>query len=180
MRKKAPGLTLKLERCFEPAVIELLAHHYERVEAAGGNEELNMVREEGVSFNPRIARVASLMLEQLQQQAEAIAAAMWSLVDGDIESLATSDPVVYGIVTEVRQGEATGDLTPRAAVIIAVRELDRVRHLHMTHSSNHDKRDYLESLKARSIFSSADLISEVLRTKLQHAIGMQERCLNDY
>jgi hypothetical protein len=180
VRTKAPGLTFKLERRFSAAIIDELDRHYAAVEEAGGNEELGLTREEGVSFNPRIARVASLLLEERGKDVTAndIAAAMWSLVTKEASELVTLNPEVSDLVQLVRGDLLQASSHTRIAAIIGVRELDTIRHLHMTTRSLDEKRAYLNALKTSTLLAPSSAISQTLRKKVEHAVAMQERCLD--
>ena len=180
MRTKAPGLTFKLERRFSAAIIDELDLHYTTVEAVGGNEEPGLTREEGVSFNPRIARVASLLLEERGKDvvANEIAAAMWSLVTKEVPELATLNSEVSDLVKLVRGDLVYASSLACVAAIIGVRELDTIRHLHMTTRSLDEKRAYLNALKTSTLLAPSSAISQTLRKKIEHAIAMQERCLD--
>ncbi len=179
MRTKAPGLTFKLERRFSAAIIDELDLHYTTVEAVGGNEEPGLTREEGVSFNPRIARVASLLLEERGKDVtlNELAAAMWSLVTKEVSAPASSTPEVSDLVELVRGDLVHASSHACVAAIIGVRELDTIRHLHMTTSSPDEKRGYLYALKTSTLLAPSSAISQTLRKKIEHAIAMQERCL---
>ena len=180
MRTKAPGLTFKLERRFSAAIIDELDLHYTTVEAVGGNEEPGLTREEGVSFNPRLARVVSLLLEERGSEVteHEVAAAMWSLVAKEVPELATLNPEVSDIVKKVRAYLLNGSSNASVAAIIGVRELDTIRHLHMTTRSIDERRTYLNDLKSSALLASTSPISQTLKKKIEHAIVMQERCLN--
>lgn len=179
MRTKAPGLTFKLEKRFSAAIIDKLDRHYTAVEQAGGNEELGLTREEGVSYNPRIARVASLLLEERGKDLteNEIAAAMWSLITKEIPELTTANPDVSDLVELVRGDLLQASSHAQVSAIIGVRELDTIRHLHMTTRSLDEKRAYLADLKTSALLAPSSAISQTLRKKIEHAIAMQERCL---
>ena len=180
MRTKAPGLTFKLERIFSAAIIDELDSCYIAADAAGGNEELGFIREDGVSYNPRIARVASLLLEERGKDviANEIAAAMWSLVTKEVPELATLNSEVSDLVKLVRGDLVYASSLACVAAIIGVRELDTIRHLHMTTRSLDEKRAYLNALKTSTLLAPSSAISQTLRKKIEHAIAMQERCLD--
>lgn len=62
MFKESPHLRNVLSRKFTQIPLEL-DHAFSLAKEFGGNEELDFIREEGVSFNPRSARIVLILLQ---------------------------------------------------------------------------------------------------------------------
>jgi hypothetical protein len=180
MRSEAPGLTFKLARIFNAEVINQLEAHYDRVVQLGGNQEEGFVREEGVSFNPRIARIASLVLEHcVSPTPEAVAAAMWSVVPDRLLELQATAPQLVSLVEGVFEESADQMITPIAATIRAVLLLDRLRHLHMATLSLSEKIAVLDAPRCAAVLAETFPISQQLRAKVQHARQLQRRNVSE-
>jgi hypothetical protein len=176
MRSEAPGLTFKLARFFSAEVVDQLEVHFDRVVQLGGNQEEGFVREEGVSFNPRTARIASLMLEHCKTPSpEAIAAAMWSLVPSEVAELEASAPHLCKLIAAVFDDSEGAVINSISATIRAVVLLDRLRHLHMTTLSADEKARILEAAQNSSVLADDFPISQQLRAKVAHAGQLQKR-----
>ena len=129
-----------------------------------------------MSFNPRVARIASLVFEHSDTPTiEAIAAAMWSLVPEQTAELQGSAPEVCALVEAVYGGSESRGLNPNSATIRAALLLDRLRHLHMASFSVGEKAKVLEEAARSSVLSEGFPISQELRAKVEHAIRLQQR-----
>ncbi len=180
MKSEVPGLTCKLGRVFGSEAIDWLEVHFDRVVQLGGNYEEGLMREEGVSFNPRVARIASLVLEHSDNPIiEVIAAAMWSLVPEQVAELQGNAPEVYDLVVGVFEQSEGSAVNPTSATIRAVLLLDRLRHLHMTSFAVAEKATVLQEAASSSVFSEEFPISQELRAKVEHAIRLQQRNVDE-
>ena len=62
LSEECPGLAVLLGRYFDPSTVEILSEDYFAAVVRGGNQEDGIIREEGVSFNPRLARIITVLL----------------------------------------------------------------------------------------------------------------------
>jgi hypothetical protein len=175
---EAPALRGAVLKLFGSSAVSVVAGDYERVAALGGNVEVGLEREEGVRYNPRIARISLLALDEGGIcELHHLRGAVWSalrdarmlveLQDGDVRRIAER-------VLAAGSDDDTPILTIRAVIA-----LDTVRHLHMTTLETADKRAYLNSTLIRSLLESDSSVPAHLKVKLQHAVNMQERVLMD-
>ena len=134
-----------------------------------------MVREEGVSFNPRLARILSLLI-----------------ADGRVRDFNTLRAALYAASSarvpegnpEGVPGELLGTVSAvwsrcpesaTAALIRGVLELDALRHLHQTQYPQMTRLGMLGQLEEYLREDAAELLPEWLRKKLEHAITLQRR-----
>lgn len=159
MREDAPALVTLLARAYGEGCIDLVSADYEQAALAGGNIELNgLVREEGVSFRPRLARIATLLMQEVPGlPLDTIRAAFYAAVPA-------SGPVAS-------TGEHQSDAYAEQLAI----QLDAIRHLHMTQLDPEARGRALAVAEELLSRSSADAPVETLRQKLLHAIKLQRR-----
>lgn len=180
----SPKIFHALGRFLDTAQLAQLERDYIQAQARGGNTEPLARRAEGVSFNPRLARVLSLLIH-----------------DGGVRDLMTLRAALYGavllsgasfqrtqietqqfefsreqelieIVEKIRTG--VGD-DPVASRIHAVIALDDVRHLHQSSLELSEQELVLEYASARA--EELARFSDVgeLVVKLRHAVVLQRR-----
>lgn len=173
---EAPALRGAVLKLFGALAISAIASDYERVAAHGGNVEVGLVREEGVRYNPRIARISLLVLDEGGiRELGHLRATIWSTLR-DAHRLADLED---RDIREVAECVLSGDDSEQALIhtIRAAIALDTVRHLHMTALEMADKRAYLSSKAIRSLVKQDSSAASNLDRKLQHAVTMQERLL---
>ncbi len=173
---EAPALRGAVEKLFGKPAISIVATDYERVAALGGNVEEGLVREQGVRFNPRIARVSLLALEEGRlRELSTLRAVVWSTLRdvGALEELPDAD--IRRMVACVLSDEAR--VEEPVSTIRAAIALDTVRHLHMTVLDRADKLSYIRSRSMSDLLRDGSLIPSNLKVKLQYAVMMQERML---
>lgn len=131
-----------------------LADTFLLVWQAGGDSEGDVVRAEGVSFNPRLARLAQIVLldsrakllkasddsEELMHAAELVMA-IWlaALTMNQYRQLAHKLPsslkrsmIIASRAREIASGDLSGGPVGPEGIVAASLILDRIRHLHMT------------------------------------------------
>lgn len=176
--QEAPALVALLERAFGIGCVHQVSADYERASRAGGNVEPNgLVREEGVSFRPRLARIVTLLLKEvpgvrLETVREAICAAGGVKHPGPGLGDAEAD---IDKPSATPCSEVATRIDPSAASLAI--ELDTIRHLHMTPLD--------AEARARALSTAEELAHGVvclpalatLRQKLLHAITLQRRGL---
>lgn len=173
---EAPALRGAVLKLFGSSAVQVIAGDYERVATLGGNVEVGLVREEGVRYNPRIARVSLLSLEEGDvRELSVLRAVVWSTLRDTTALTGLRDDdirrTVACVLSEADSAE-TPILTIRAAIA-----LDTVRHLHMTVLDKADKLAYLHSTSIRSLLQEGSSVPSKLKVKLQDAVKKQERVL---
>lgn len=150
-----------LARAYGEGCIDLVSADYEQAALAGGNIEPNgLVREEGVSFRPRLARIATLLIQEVPGvRLETVRAALHAAVPG-------SSPV----------GSPSGSQIEARAVQLAI-QLDATRHLHMTQLGSEARGRALVAAEELLSWASPDAPADTLHQKLLHAIKLQRRNL---
>lgn len=159
-----------LARLYGREVADEFANHYVVVADLGGNHELGVVREEGVSFNPRIARVISLVIQDCDDVTpRVLKVAAYSALPVDVEI-----PLEFqSDVLAVR--EATPSSPAWVSSVALALMLDRVRHLHMADIPVSDKERLLSTLESSSLLTPGVGNPEKLRLKVIHGVAMQRR-----
>jgi len=168
--QECPGLAGSLGRLYGLVVAEEFAHHYAVVADLGGNDELGVAREEGVSFNPRIARVLSLVIQYCDEiTPHVLRVTAYSTLPVDVE-----------VPTEFRSDVvAVREATPLSpawvSCITLALMLDRVRHLHMTEIPVGEKESILSAVASSPLLTPGVGSPENLRLKVLHGLAMQRR-----
>lgn len=176
----APALDYHLRKIFSssPAVLAQLRELFNYCCAAGGREESCIPREADESFNPRLARLAQLLISEVHEQSDQLLGAVflltiisssWDLApaSNQMRALAESADLL------LKGNDHQPDLLPLAATITVV--LDQIRHLHQSRRTT-EERDRLLKLAHRL----RDIPAEYgryqrLKEMLAHAISQQER-----
>lgn len=110
----------------------------------GGLEELDYIREEGQSFNPRPARILSILIDQANQRSPLVlsaasVASVWSELPPETQARIPSEVAEVAeqaahISRTIMTEEHSKRLKP--AILIALASyLDRARHLHLADAS---------------------------------------------
>jgi hypothetical protein len=182
LRKSAPKIFTELARFLDQTQLDQLAEQYFECDRLGGNLELGMVREEGVSFNPRLARILKLLVadggvrEYLVLRAALFAACLSEPVD--LEHLPGA--AILQLSDELKSlvlAVWSPDLSePKAALIRGVIELDTLRHLHQTVFSQEERVKRIQALERLLNGRQGSVFSDWLRIKLEHAVVLQTRC----
>lgn len=174
--EQCPGLVSVLSRTLDRRDVEALAADYEVVVAHGGNEELAITREEGLSFNPRVARIVLLSHREAGVTSlHQLRVALYSAVDAGHPVCGEDAVAVERDLARVR-GISREDSEWMKGVAI-VRLLDEVRHLHMTTLGGEARRERLAVARNSPLKDPTFGTPEGLRLKLEHSIKLQERIL---
>lgn len=174
LRENAPKVFTALARFLpDPHLDQLAAEYFECVEL-GGNVEPGMVREEGVSFNPRMARVLSLLLtDGGVRDLDTLRASLYAASPRAVQDSADlTPPELRDVVVAVWADPCT---TSTAALIRGVIELDAVRHLHQTTYPGAEREAMLARVEQTIVADSLVVLPEWLRQKLGTSISLQRR-----
>lgn len=173
---ECPGLAVLLGRYFDAATAELLAQDYCSAADRGGNRDVLVVRDEGVSFNPRIARIVTLLLRDGGvTDSWVIRVAIYRAgapEDGLLEGV---DPLIVSDVERLSRDPRAGPDWYTTVALAYV--LDRVRHLHMTSMTAAEREKCLENFERLPIVAD-EFGSEPLLVKVRHAISLQRKRLS--
>ncbi len=161
-----------LGRLYGEEVVAQIGGDYCAAADRGGNVEPGLSREEGVSFNPRIARIVSLVMQDCEEVTPHMlrVAVFSTLPDGATEGVPTE---LCKDVSEVRA--ASPESSPWIQGISLALYLDRIRHLHMVAMSDAERIAYVEYVKSSPLLSVRSGAPENLRLKVIHAIDLQSR-----
>jgi len=180
LQKECPGFYALLSKLFSLADASEIAGDYGQCAAVGANVEEGFEREEGVSFRPRIARIATILVKEAGiRDVPTVRAAIFACAA--VRGLPVECPErrVREMAAEALGARGEKLLSPHAYAIAAAVEIDTIRHLHMTSWSPSKKEQRLleaQELVIRPVQGeAADAV--VLRTKLSHAIHLQARSL---
>ena len=171
--KECPGLAGSLGRLYGEQVTVQFAHDYCAAADQGGNDELGVAREEGVSFNPRIARVVSLVIQDcVEVTPHMLRVVAYSTLANDGET----PPELRSELLAVRDVTETSPQWIKCIALALM--LDRVRHLHMATIDIDEKERILTSFTSSALLGPGAGSPENLRLKLIHSIDMQRRRLH--
>lgn len=176
----SPKVFHALARFLSPEELALVGSDYAFADAHGGNRELRLSREVGVSFNPRLARIVSILIHDLGvRDLSTIRAALYCAVFdsgcGIPVNVDANPPVPLELHSLV--SATTGEALAHggSGAIRAVIALDSIRHLHQGEWSDGEREDILAQAEqiARALAGSQQ--ESVLIAKLSHAITLQRR-----
>lgn len=174
--KECPGLSGSITRLYGQEATTQIAQDYCVAADLGGNVELGLTREEGVSFNPRIARIVSLVIQDCDSVNPAmVRVAVYSSVSGDLMA-----PVPSDIASDVMALKVVSPQSPSwlKGLSLAL-TLDRVRHLHMIEAPLDEKATYLQEVGCSALVVPGSGAPERLRVKVLHAVDLQSRRLSE-
>ncbi len=140
VEEHSPKLKGTLNRTLEPADRETVERYFLTAVRNGGLAELDYKREEGQSFNPRPARILSILIEQAnlhcpQTLSAAVLASVWTTLSADIRRELPPE-----LVNLAEQAAGNSIPSNQAAIFIRLASyLDRARHLHLADSSKWDE-----------------------------------------
>lgn len=173
--KECPGLAGSITRLYGLDAASQLAADYCVAADLGGNVEVGITREEGVSFNPRIARIVSVVIQDCGQvDLNMVRVAVYSSVPVERGGAVPSN--VVDDVVAVRDASATS-ATWVKGISLAL-SLDRLRHLHMAQFSQEEKLRVLDEVRGSPMLVPDSGAPEALRLKLLHAVELQSRHLS--
>ena len=165
-----------LGRLYGDEVVAQIGADYCAASDLGGNAEVGLTRDEGVSFNPRIARIVSLMIQDCESVVpHMLRVAVYSAISSEVE---TQEAVPSEVRPDVAAVRAASDQSPSWIQGVALALfLDRTRHLHMINMSDVEKMSYMAELQASPMLSPQSGAPANLRLKVIHAIDVQNRRL---
>jgi hypothetical protein len=183
--RDSPKIFHALRRFLSTDELDLISKDYEYAATQGGNVEVQLTREEGVSFNPRMARLLVILVHDLQvQELSVLRSVLYTAITTSNILVRETAPAVtpHALPEELAlrvklacEGGAGDDAT--AEMLRGVIILDTVRHLHQCHWAP----DELEAVLtlARELVSALNHanLPAVLSQKLVHALEMQKRRL---
>lgn len=173
-QQECPGIFLVLSRFLSADNLRVISDDYEAVAGRGGNHEPRVHREEGVSFNPRLARILLIVTREAGlREFPLLRAALYSALHHTTDELMPWVPdELRALVTAIRDPlrEDEGASNVRAAIT-----LDAIRHLHMTDYSIAEKETFLEEWKSSPLMAVSSAARDNLRQKLRSALAMQRR-----
>jgi len=173
--KECPGLAGSLVRLYGDDVARQIATDYCVAADLDANVELGMAREEGASFNPRVARLLSLFIQECKvvQPSMLRVVAYLGVPSERIDSV---PPEVLADVIAVASASVASPEWVQGARLVLM--LDTVRHLHMTTATPQEKERYLTEVSSSPVVQPGALSPEGLRVKLLHAVALQVRRLS--
>ena len=175
--EQCPGVVSVLSRAFSEHDIQTLSRDYDTVTARGGNEEVAIEREEGVSFSPRVARIVLLSYREAGATSlDQVRVALYSAARGDTAGLVVEAPLIERNLERVRRPVKDDEEWIKGIAIVSL--LDEVRHLHMTKLSREQRREILERARGSTLLDPTFGAPEGLRLRLEHSINLQERVLS--
>lgn len=169
---ECPGAAFVLGRFLNRDQLELIGRDYECVAACDGNDELGVVREEGVSFNKRIARALMIIAKEAGcQDVDTLRLGVYSCA---ADTVNTGDPQLDRELLSIR-GSSNPPTSQREGVVRGALLLDRCRHLHMMGGRLDARAELLRALKAQARLVDGALLPEVMRKKIQYSLTAQTR-----
>jgi hypothetical protein len=180
--KESPGLYGSLKRIFKDESILVLEEAFNYAYKLGSFNEDPIVREAGVSFNPRPARFASILIKEAENLSlELISSAFFIGVNLPDVKNEIKIINVYDNITSFKVPNNNAKLA-----LFLVCFIDLIRHLHMSSLRNHEKSELINNLcnalkNINSLsfepFSECNINIDRLKLVLETAIRMQEHRL---
>lgn len=175
-REECPGISATIERILGPDAAEAIASDYKVVADAGGNLENGVVRDQGVSFNPRVGRILSIMIVDGDiRDVRALRVAMYATL---FPHSASSHMIPDELARDV-QDVTTADTTSPAwiAVIRLSLILDAVRHHHMMVLKSSERAAFFDAVERHPLLTLNHTVGGKLRNKVLHALKLQRKRL---
>jgi hypothetical protein len=181
----SPKVFQALARFLSAEDLAIVANDYTHADAYGGNREPRLTRGEGVSFNPRLARILSILVHDVGvRELTTIRAALYvAAVDAGLggadgaEKMYATIPVPPDLVSTVNAEAAESNAYRAKDTIRAVIALDSVRHLHQGRWSTSERSGILANAEQTLQNLTATKHAPELILKLRHAIELQRRRL---
>ena len=172
--KECPGLVGSLGRLYGDEVVAQIGADYCAAADLGGNSEAGLMREEGVSFNPRIARIVSLVIQDCDRVVpQMLRVAVYSTTSDD-----ATEAVPPEMRTDVLAVRSASSNSPAWMQGIALAlYLDRIRHLHLVSMSDDERASYMTEIRRSPLLAIDSGAPENLRLKVLHSIDLQTRRL---
>jgi hypothetical protein len=183
----SPKVFQALARFLSSEQVAIVAHDYALADMYGGNIEPGLTREEGISFNPRLARIVSILVHDIAvRDLTVIRAAIYAAAtDSGLGCLAPERQhhaalEVPAQLKSVVNAESQEPLTSHdSRTIRAVIVLDSVRHLHQGAWSVREREGILANAEQTLHSLDATQAASELILKLKHAIELQRRRLEN-
>jgi len=174
--KECPGLAGSLGRLYGDVVVAQIGADYCSAADCGGNIEVGLAREEGVSFNPRIARIVSMVVQDCERvDPHMLRVAVYSTTPREVM---VAECVPSEVQSDVAAVRSVSEQSPAWIQGIALALLlDRIRHLHMLEMSTDEKVLYMAQAQASPMLVPQSGAPSNLRLKVIHAIDLQNRRL---
>jgi hypothetical protein len=181
LQDELPRVFISLRRFLSDQQYRELVRQYLAVDKLGANIDRETIREDGVSFNPRIARILSILLTDAGcRDCAVLASGIWSCLAYDI-TFRTVEGNCFDVPSEYRASVDAVIGTPRrdssTAYIRAALDLDRMRHLHISSLDYLQRAEVLKALEGIYTASLLAMLPQALYDKVQHALSMQHRRL---
>lgn len=182
LHKDAGGLAVRLQNLLEADEIRTLVEVYREVFELGGCLEGEVMRGDGVSFNPRPARIAVLAIDEfnLTGLSEIGAGFCLSLPSGASFRMRSATLQMMELSSQARLLIDEGIDEPSIEVrhLASAFILDQVRHIHMTSLHFDAKREMLTAIEEKFLrYLQAPEMTNA-RTKIETALRMQLRRLS--
>lgn len=153
---------------------EKLLFCYQQAKTNGSCHESPVIREEGVSFNPRPARLAEIILKEASKELstdllfEILQAAFY---------LPTKQPTVNLLANQAlnysKENNFSNDTKTACEILAATFQLDVLRHLHMNSWNKQERQEYASQI-------SNELLPLLNSTSSQRLKVMLKTCLERY
>jgi hypothetical protein len=174
--EECPGLVSVLSRSFSQQEIQTLSRDYDVVIARGGNDEIALAREEGVSFSPRAARIVLLSFREAGATSfEQVRVALYSAAREELLRGVGEASSLERDLKRVRNPVKDDEAWVKGVALVSL--LDEVRHLHMTTLPREKRLECLSRARSSALLDPNFGTPEGLRLRLEHSINLQERVL---
>ena len=182
LQDELPRVFITLRRLLSEKQYREIVREYCAVDELGANIDRETIREDGVSFNPRVARILSILLRDAScRDCAVLISAIWSCIAYDItfrgiESHFLDVPSEYRASVDAVIGTPRQD--SNMACIRAALDLDRIRHLHISSLEYSERGEVLEAIGVTYTENLLAMLPRALYDKLLHARSMQHRRLH--
>jgi hypothetical protein len=176
--QSSPGVTALIRRYLGDSAVTTVSQEYTHAVEGGGNHEPGVVREEGVSFNPRLARILTVLLQE--GKVRDLSVLCFALRCAGIAEDRDDGPLphMYRSVATLREALSESSISDATIALVAsVYCLDAVRHLHMTTFSLEVRKAFLQDMERSLAELSTYIGDSKVPQRFAHGILLQRRRL---
>jgi hypothetical protein len=171
-----PGVFGIVSRILAETECDTVARDYEVAKSLGGNDEPGTTREQGVSFNPRLGRILSILIQDgHMHEVCVLRCALYASISPAETQLRENVPAELQELVIQARGPSPASHVARAIQLAWA--LDDVRHLHMSDLSLAERLRMLQEYEEALHMHELPGVLEPLVVKLRHALTLQRRRL---
>ena len=176
LAKDSPGLLGTLGTFLPKEDVSSLEDSYRKAASLGALNEFPIKRKEGASFNPRPARLCSLLLKEGElREVNTLSASFF--LPSDENKVEKIPPEEATLIKSARSLFESHPLSEHAVLLSLVWHLDLIRHLHMSSLSDQEKSELCLLTNNKLLPISSRVCSSRLHVLLEQSVSRQAKNL---